>query len=68
MEVALSPNIMIFVLQLAMSTRTTRTPAFWGYPPPPHDYPSHWVILDPKSKEDKVKVADFKKIAKIWIL
>ena len=21
--------------------------------PPPHDYPYHWVILDPKSKEDK---------------
>ena len=32
-------------------TRTTRTPAFWGYPPPPHDYPYHWVILDPKSKK-----------------
>ena len=30
-------------------TRTTRTPAFWGYPPPPHDYPYHWVIFDPKS-------------------
>ena len=25
-------------------------------PPPPHDYPFHWVILDPKSKEDKVKL------------
>ena len=60
MEVALSPHIMIFVLQLAMSTRTTRTPAFWGYPPPPHDYPSHWVILDPKSKEGKVKVTNLK--------
>ena len=23
-------------------------------PPPPHDYPFYWVILDPKSKEDKV--------------
>ena len=41
-------------------TRTTRTPAFWGYPSPPHDYPYHWVILDPKSKEDKVKVTNFK--------
>ena len=27
-------------------TRTTRTPAFWGYPPPPNDYPYHWVILE----------------------
>ena len=33
-----------YVLEI---TRTTRTPAFWGYPPPPHDYPYHWVILDP---------------------
>ena len=40
------------------TTRTARTPAFWGYPPPPHDYPYHWVILDPKSKEDKVKVTN----------
>ena len=47
---------------LPKSTRTTRTPAFWGYPPPPHDYPYHWVILDPKSKEDKVKISNF------WIL
>ena len=41
-------------------TRTTRTPVFWGYPPPPHDYPYHRVILDPKSKEDKVKVTNWK--------
>ena len=26
------------------------------------DYPYHWVILDPKSKEDKVKVKNLKKI------
>ena len=44
------------------NTRTTRTPAFWGYPPPPHDYPYHWVILDPKSKEDKVKVTNLKNL------
>ena len=29
-------------------------------PPPPHDYPYYWVILDPKSKEDKVKVINLK--------
>ena len=23
-------------------TWTTRTPSFWGYPPPPHDYPYYW--------------------------
>ena len=44
-------------------TRTTRTSAFWGYPPLPHDYPYHCIyhcILDPKSKEDKVKVTNLK--------
>ena len=48
-------------------TRTTRTPAFWGYPPPPHDYPYHWVILDPKSKKDQVKVTNFKNSPKFQI-
>ena len=48
-------------------TRITRTPAFWGYPPPPHDYPYHWVILDPKSKDDKVKVTNFKNSPKFQI-
>ena len=48
-------------------TRTTRTPAFWGYPPPPHDYPYHWVILDPKSKEDKAKVTYLKNSPKFQI-
>ena len=56
----------ITVIMTINKTRTTRTPAFWGYPPPPppppppHDYPFYWVILDPKSKEDKVKVTDLK--------
>ena len=51
-------------------TRTTRTSAFWGYPPPPHGYPYYWVILDPKSKEDKVKVTNLKNLPKFqnWIL
>ena len=35
----------------SVSTRTTRTPAFWEYPPPPHDYPYYWFISDPKSKK-----------------
>ena len=26
-------------------TRTTRTPALWGYPPQPHDYPYNFGIL-----------------------
>ena len=50
-----------------IKTRTTRTPAFWGYPQPPHDYPYHWVILDPKSKEDKVKVTNLKNSPKFQI-
>ena len=51
------------------STRTTRTPAFWDPPPPPpHDYPYKWFTSDPKSKEDKVKVTNFKKFPKIQIL
>ena len=41
-------------------TRTPRTPAFWGYPLPHHNYPYHLVLLDPKSKEDKVKVTNSK--------
>ena len=52
---------------LSELTRTTRTPAFWGYPPPPHDYLYHWVILDPKSKEDKFKVTNLKKSPKFQI-
>ena len=47
-------------------TRTTRTPAFWGYPrrfmiTHTSDY---WVILDPKSKDDKVKVTNLKILPK----
>ena len=56
---------------LSELTRTTRTPAFWGYPLPPHDYPYYWpvhfesqvhtidqLISDPKSKQDESR--------KIW--
>ena len=56
------------VVWMSKHTRTTRTPVFWGYPPPPHDYPYHWVILDPKSKDDKVKVTNFKNSPKFQIL
>ena len=35
----------------------------------PHDYPYHWVILDPKSKEDKVKITNLKNLPKFqWVL
>ena len=36
---------------MAKLTRATRTPAFWGYAPPPHDYPHYWVKLDAKSNQ-----------------
>ena len=50
-------------------TRTIRTPLFWGYPLPPHDYPYYWVILDPKSKgEQSYKFKEFAKITNFWIL
>ena len=34
------PRLMItHTIGSQVKTRTTRTPAFWGYPPTPHDYP-----------------------------
>ena len=54
------------MLQFAKQSRTTRTPAFWGYPLS-HDYPYYWVILDPKSEEDKVKVTNLKNLPKFQI-
>ena len=65
---------------LPATTRTTRTPAFWGYPPPPHDCPYYWpvhigsqvksidqFILDSKSKQDKVKFTNLKNLPKLQI-
>ena len=40
-------------------TRTTRMPAFWGYPPPPNDYPFYWFTLDPKSNLPKFQILEF---------
>ena len=37
-------------------------------PSPLHDYPHYWVILDPKSKEDKVKVTNSKNSPKLQML
>ena len=48
-------------------TRTTRTHVL-RIPPPPHDYPYYWVILDAKSKEDKVKATNFKNLPKLQII
>ena len=52
---------------LSVKTRTIRTHAFWGYPPLPNDYPYYWVVLDPKSKEDKVKGAHLNNLPKFQI-
>ena len=45
---------------LFVTTKTTRIPTFWEYPLPPHDYPYYSFILDPKSKQDKVKITNLK--------
>ena len=47
-----------------IQSRTTRSLRSEDTPPPPNDYPYHWVILDPKSKEDKVKVTNLKNLPK----
>ena len=59
------PHKIYSMQRILIHTRTTRTPAIWRYPPPPHDYPYLWVILDPKWKEDKVKVTIFR-IFEFW--
>ena len=70
-SIMISPNFVpkgsINNIPALVQTRTTRMPAFWWYPPPPNDYPYHWVILDPKSKEDKVKVTNLKNSPKFQI-
>ena len=46
--------------QWLYKTSTARTLAFCGYQAPPYDYPYYWFKLDPKSKQDKVKVTHLK--------
>ena len=45
----------------------TLTPAFWDTPAAPW-LPYQWFTSDPKSKQDKVKVTNFKNLSKIQIL
>ena len=53
-------------MTVSVITTKTRTPAFWGYLHPLIIYyPYYWVILDPKSKEDKVKVTNLKNLPKL---
>ena len=49
-------------------TRTTRQPAFWGYPLPAPWLPIQLIYkLDPKSKQIKVTVTDLKNLPKFHI-
>ena len=56
-----------------IQTRTTRTPAFWRYPPPPHDYPYYWPVhfesqvhtIDQFISDPKSKQGESRKIRKI---
>ena len=58
----------IVIMITLIIIRTIRTLAFWEYPPPPHDYPYYWFILDPKSNQDKVKITNLiKNLPKLQI-
>ena len=39
----------LVIFKMLIQTRTTRMPAFWEYPLPPHDYPYYGFISDPMS-------------------
>ena len=51
---------LVMHIHIIDSTRTTRTPVFWGYPLLPLDYLYNWFTLDSKSKQQKVKVTNLK--------
>ena len=63
-----SPCYMYEVPIYQGQTRTTRMSAFWGHPKPPHYSPYYCVMLDPKPKQDKVKVIYLKNLLKFQIL
>ena len=53
------------------SSRSIRTPSFWGYPPPPHDYPfplSHIGSQVKRWHSESYKFKKFAKISNFWIL
>ena len=50
-------------------TRTTRTPAFWAYPLPPHDYPYYLPFhIGSQVKTRRSQNCKFKKIAKTSLI
>ena len=42
-------------------------PAFWGYPPPPHDYTYRWSQVN-RRQSQSYKFKEFAKISNHWIL
>ena len=46
-------------------TRTTRTPAFWGYPPPPHTIESYWSPSQKKTKS-KLQILKISQNFEFW--
>ena len=50
----------------SLLTRTTKTPAYWDTPTTPW-LPILVIHISPKSKQDKVKVTNFKELPKIQI-
>ena len=54
---------------MSIETRTTRTPAFWVYPPPPHDYPYYWPVhIGVKITSKNYKLKEFAKTLNFFIL
>ena len=52
---------------LSEPTRTTRTPAFWGYPPPTHDYSYYWAVhFGSQVKRRQSQSYKFKEFAKTY--
>ena len=56
-----------------MTTRTTRTPAFWGFPPPPlmtwlPILNESYLIPSQKKTSQSYKFKEFAKISNLWIL
>ena len=50
-------NISISLNSKYVETRATKTPAFWEYPTPPHDYPYYQFISDPFHSKSKLRCA-----------
>ena len=55
----------IFYHSLQFTTKTTRMPAFWGYPSLPHDYAYYWAFhIGSQVKTKQSQSYKFKELAK----